>query len=72
MLEQNGSMNMTGLTQPRPRTSETEGLVSTSGSSPASSDTLEDFSEHGHSSSSSWSLYLQVSRLTGIAASILC
>lgn len=60
MLEQNGSMNTTGLTQLRPRTSETEGPVSHSSSSPATSDTLEDFSEHGHTGSS-WSLYLQAS-----------
>lgn len=63
MLEQNGSMNMTGLTQVRPRTSELEGLVSQSNSSPDLSVIPDDFSEHGHTSSS-WRLYLQVSCLT--------
>ena len=63
MLEQSGSMNMTGLTHPRTRTSETEGLVSQSSSSPNLSDTVEGFSEHGHTGTS-WRLYLQVSCLT--------
>lgn len=62
MLESSGSMSMTGLTHPRPRTSETEGFNSQS-SSPLASDIFEDFGEHGHTGSS-WSLYLQVSDST--------
>ena len=71
MLEQNGSMNMTGLTQLRPRTSELEGLITQSSSSPDLSDILEDFSEHGHTGSS-WRLYLQVSCLTFRPSCSLC
>ena len=59
MLESSASMSMSGLTHPRPRNSETEGLSSLP-SSPIHSDIMEDFSEHGHTGSS-WSLHLQVS-----------
>ena len=70
MLEESGSMHMASLTQLRPRTSETEGPVSQS-SSPALSETLEDFGEHGHTGSS-WSLYLQVCCLAYRLSCFLC
>jgi len=59
MLESNTSMNTSGLTQPRPRTSETEGLISHSGS-PVVDEAQDEVTDHGNSGNA-WGTYLQVS-----------
>lgn len=59
MLESSTSMNTSGLTHPRPRTSETEGLVSHSGN-PIVDDVQDESADHGNSGNA-WGTYLQVS-----------
>lgn len=59
MLESRTSMNTSGLTHPRPRTSETEGLVSHSGN-PLVDDVQDEVTDHGNSGNA-WGTYLQVS-----------
>ena len=59
MLESNTSMNTSGLTHPRPRTSETEGLVSHSGN-PVVDEVRDEVTDHGNSGNA-WGTYLQVS-----------
>ena len=59
MLESCTSMNTSGLTHPRPRTSETEGLVSLSGN-PVVDDVQDEVTDHGNSGNA-WGTYLQVS-----------
>ena len=59
MLESNTSMNTSGLTHPRPRTSETEGLASLSGN-PVVDDVQDEVTDHGNSGNA-WGTYLQVS-----------
>lgn len=57
MLESCTSMNTSGLTHPRPRTSETEGLVSLSGN-PVVDDVQDEVTDHGNSGNA-WGTYLQ-------------
>ncbi len=60
MLESSTSMNMTGLTQPRPRTSETEGLLTQSSAPNVTQLAEEESSEHGNAGSP-WVTHVQVS-----------
>lgn len=66
MLENSTITNMTGLTQPRPRTSETEGLISQSSDVNISAGS-EDLSDHGNDGSY-WGLFLQVGNFADTAA----
>lgn len=59
MLESSTSMNTSGLTQPRPRTSESEGLLPHSGS-PVVDEAQDEVTDHGNSGNA-WGTYLQVS-----------
>ena len=61
MLESSTSTTMTGLTQPRPRTSETEALLTHPSSAHASATMEEEkANEHGNSGNA-WDAQLQVS-----------
>ncbi len=59
MLESSTSMNTSGLTQPRPRTSETEGLLPHSGNALVD-EVRDEVTDHGNSGNA-WGTYLQVS-----------